>query len=154
MIGFNFSFVSKRIKNSKESLIQKSSFDWISETLTEDTEWNLPATAYPVFVVKLRANIVGQQLPTLFDVTCCLRLQTPLHVVAQSLKPVKRLTPCKRTQHSLRPTTANKVGRCCVRLHVALHVNRFFFLWFEFLLEELNFLGFIFREDFYSRGLL
>ena len=81
MIGFNISFVSKRIKNSKESLIQKSSFDWISETLTEDTEWNLPAKAYPVFVVKLRANgrnIVGQQLPTLFDVTCCLRLHTLL----------------------------------------------------------------------------
>ena len=27
-------------------------------------------------------NIVGQQLPTLLDVTCCVRLHTPLHVVA------------------------------------------------------------------------
>ena len=34
-------------------------------------------------------NIVGQQLSTLLDVTCCVRLHTLLHVVAQSLKPVK-----------------------------------------------------------------
>ena len=34
-------------------------------------------------------NIVGQQLPTLLDVTCCVRLHTLLDVVAQSLKPVK-----------------------------------------------------------------
>ena len=36
-------------------------------------------------------NIVGQQLPTLLDVKCCVRLHTLLHVVAQSLKPVKLL---------------------------------------------------------------
>ena len=43
-------------------------------------------------ILKPRANgrnIVGQQLPTLLDVTCCVRLHTLLHVVAQSLKPVK-----------------------------------------------------------------
>ena len=34
-------------------------------------------------------NIVGQQLSTLLDVTCCVRLHTLLHVVAQSLKLVK-----------------------------------------------------------------
>ena len=34
-------------------------------------------------------NIVGQQLPTLLDVTCCCML---LGVVAQSLKPVKVLS--------------------------------------------------------------
>ena len=36
--------------------------------------------------VKPRANgrnIVGQQLPTLSDVTCCVRLHTLLHVVAK-----------------------------------------------------------------------
>ena len=37
MIGFNFSFVSKRIKNSKESLIQKSSCDWVSEKILNGT---------------------------------------------------------------------------------------------------------------------
>ena len=36
-------------------------------------------------------NFVGQQLPTLLNVKCCVRLRTLLHVVAQSsLKPVKR----------------------------------------------------------------
>ena len=36
-------------------------------------------------------NFVGQQLPLLLNVKCCVRLRTPLHVVAQSsLKPVKR----------------------------------------------------------------
>ena len=42
--------------------------------------------------IKPRANrrkIVGQQLPTLLDVTCCDRLHTLLHVVARSLKAVK-----------------------------------------------------------------
>ena len=36
----------------------------------------------PIF--RLRANerkIVDQQLPTLLDVTCCVHLHTPLHVV-------------------------------------------------------------------------
>ena len=35
-------------------------------------------------ILKPRANgrnIVGQQLPTLLDVTCCVRLHTLLHVV-------------------------------------------------------------------------
>ena len=36
-------------------------------------------------------NFVAQQLPLLLNVKCCVRLHTPLHVVAQSsLKPVKR----------------------------------------------------------------
>ena len=49
--------------------------------------------------VKPRANgcnIVGQQLPTLLDVTCCVRFAHPvaccwmlLRVVAQSFKPIK-----------------------------------------------------------------
>ena len=47
--------------------------------------------------VKPRAkghNFPGQQLPTLLDDTCCIRLYTLLHVVAraQSLKPVKLLS--------------------------------------------------------------
>ena len=43
-------------------------------------------------------NIVNQQLRTLLDVTCCVRLHSLLHVVAQKLKPVKLLATCKRTQ--------------------------------------------------------
>ena len=56
-------------------------------------------------LLRLRANgrnIVGQQLLTLLDVTCCVCC-TPscmlLRVVGQSLKPVILLAPCKRTQH-------------------------------------------------------
>ena len=59
-------------------------------------------------ILKPRANgrnIVGEQLPTLLDVTCYVRLINLLHVVflllevdAQSLKPVKLLATCKRTQ--------------------------------------------------------
>ena len=52
--------------------------------------------------LKLRANrrnIVGQQLPPLLDVTCCVRLHTLLRVFVQSLKQVKLLAPCKRAQH-------------------------------------------------------
>ena len=41
-------------------------------------------------------NIVGQQLPALLDVPCCVRLPT---LFAQSLKLVNLLAPCKRTQH-------------------------------------------------------
>ena len=58
--------------------------------------------------LNLRANgrnIVGQQLPALLDVACCVRLQTLLHVVAcccellrKVLKLVKPLAACKRTQ--------------------------------------------------------
>ena len=51
-------------------------------------------------------------------VACCWMF---LRVVAQSLKPVKRLAPCKRTQHCW-PTTPNIVGSCCARLHVALNL--------------------------------
>ena len=67
---------------------------------------------FQIVNIKLRANgriIFDQQLPTLFGVTCWVRLQTLLHVVAQSLKPVKFLAPCKRTQHC-RPTIPNVVG--------------------------------------------
>ena len=40
-------------------------------------------------------NIVGQQFPTLLDVTCCVCVHALLHVVgvvAQNLKPVKLLS--------------------------------------------------------------
>ena len=49
-------------------------------------------------------NIFGQQLPTMLDVTCCVRLRccVLLGVFAQRLKPVKfSLAMCKRTQQLL-----------------------------------------------------
>ena len=46
-------------------------------------------------------NIVGQQLPTLLEVTCCIHLNTLLHAVGscvQSLTLVKFLVTWKRIQ--------------------------------------------------------
>ena len=46
-------------------------------------------------------NIVGQQLPTLLDVTCCFRLRTLLHVVAcccAKFETSQTLAMCKPTQ--------------------------------------------------------
>ena len=65
-------------------------------------------------------NIVGHQLPTLLDVTCCVRLHTPsvacccvlLWVVAHSLKPVKRLTSYVQTD----ATIPNIAGQQCWEL--------------------------------------
>ena len=51
----------------------------------------------------LRANgrkIVDQQLPTLLDVTCCVRLHTPLHVVACCCAKFE-------TSQTFQPTTPN-----------------------------------------------
>ena len=73
-------------------------------------------------------NIVGQQLPTLLDVTCCVRLYTCcmlLRVVAQSLKLVKLLATHKLTQQL--QTMLGVVGQqCCIRLHTALCANWLF----------------------------
>ena len=58
-----------------------------------DSDKTRPSFLSPAFTsAKPHANgrnIVGQQLPTLLDVKCCVRLHTLLHVVAQNLKPVK-----------------------------------------------------------------
>ena len=64
------------------------------------------------------SNIVGCYMlcPFAHPVACCCVL---LGVVAQSLKPVKLLATCNRTQQ-LRTLLANNVGSCCVRLHAAL----------------------------------
>ena len=61
-------------------------------------------------------NIVGQQLPTLSYVTCCVRL-------LKVRKPVKLLATCKRTQQL--PTMLEVVDlQWCVRLHRALLIAR------------------------------
>ena len=83
--------------------------------------------------------------PTTPNIVECYMLRPFAHPVSQSLKPVKILATCKRTQQLptlfgqqccelLRPFAhycqhgrnnsqhcwANNVGSCCVRLHVAL----------------------------------
>ena len=61
-------------------------------------------------------NIVGQQLPTLLDVTCCVRLHTLLHVVAQSLKPVKLFSQQLPTFLLFRDRRS-VAQQCWIRLH-------------------------------------
>ena len=56
----------------------------------------------------------------------CMEPQRCWHLLAlvmYSLKPVKLLGPCKRTQHCW-PTTRNNVVNCCVRLHGPLSYCR------------------------------
>ena len=61
-------------------------------------------------------NTVGQQLPTLLDVTCCVPLCTLLHVVAQSLKPVKLLRKQLPTFLLFR-IRRSVAQQCWIRLH-------------------------------------
>ena len=46
---------------------------------------------------KLVHKALCKRNATLLDVTCCVCLHTLLLVVAQNLKPVKRLATCERT---------------------------------------------------------
>ena len=73
---------------------------------------------------RLRANgrnIVDQQLPTLLDVTCCVRLHILLHVVAQSLKPVKRFSQQLPTFLLFRDRRS-VTQQCWIRLHSSSNI--------------------------------
>ena len=62
-------------------------------------------------------NIVGQQLPALLDVACCVRLHTLLlRVVAQSLKPVKLFSQQLPT-FLLFCDRRSVAQQCWIRLH-------------------------------------
>ena len=61
--------------------------------------------------------------PFAHPVACCWMW---LRVVAQSLKPVKLLAPCKWMQHCWL-TIPNIVGSCCACLHIALECYFLFF---------------------------
>ena len=65
-------------------------------------------------------NIVGQQLPTLLDVTCCVRLHTLLHV-AQSLKPVK-LFRQQLTTFLFFGDCRSVAQQCWIRLHSSSNI--------------------------------
>ena len=71
-------------------------------------------TSLPTRTQRLPTIIVGQQLPILLGVTCCVLLHTLLHVVAQSLKRVKLLSSCKRVQQL--PSMLGVAGQQCVVL--------------------------------------
>ena len=76
------------------------------------------------YALKPRANgrnIVGQQHPTLLDVTCCVRLHTLLHVVAKSLKPVKLFSQQLPTFLLFRDRRS-VAQQCWIRLHTSSSV--------------------------------
>ena len=69
--------MSMRGPNNVERAVQTDPTLLLSAITEQKKCWEL-------LVVRLRANgrnIVDQQLPTLLDVTCCLRLHTLLHFV-------------------------------------------------------------------------
>ena len=68
-------------------------------------------------------NIVGQQLPTLLDVTCYGRLHTLLDVVAQSLKPVKLFSQLLPTFLLFRDRRS-VAQQCWIRLHSSSNICR------------------------------
>ena len=80
-------------------------------------------------LVKPRANgrnIVGQQVPTMLDMTYCVCLHSALHVLACSWELLRKVwnrsnvylhaNGRSNSQHCW----PNNGGSCCVRLHVAL----------------------------------
>ena len=66
-------------------------------------------------------NIVGQQLPTLLDVTFCVRLHTLLRVVAQSLKQVKLFSQQLPTFLLFRDRRS-VAQQCWIRLHSSSNI--------------------------------
>ena len=94
----------------------------------------------PKMDVKPRANgpnIVGQQLLTLLDVTCCVRLHTLLHVVtllrvvAQSLKPVKLFS--QQLPFLLLRDRRSIAQQCWIRLHSSSNIvgaKHAYYAWF------------------------
>ena len=60
---------------------------------------------------------------TLLDVTCCVRLHTLLHVVAQSLKPVKLFSQQLPTFLLFRDRQRNNVGSVCTALPTLLGLH-------------------------------
>ena len=80
------------------SLLSRILFEVVSASSTECADYC--ASVWMERYVRApckRTRNVGHQLPTLLHVTCYGRLHTLLHVVAQSLKTVKRLATCKGT---------------------------------------------------------
>ena len=77
-------------------------------------------------MVKPRANgrsNVGQQLPTPLelDVVCCVRLHTPLHVVACCRELLHSFAHHgQHERNNSRHYWPNNIGSCCDRLQVAL----------------------------------
>ena len=77
-------------------------------------------------------HIVDQQLPTLLDVTCCVRLYALLDVVAQSLKPVKLFSQ-QLLIFLLFPDRRSVAQQCWICLHSSSNIagaTRAHYAWF------------------------
>ena len=89
--------------------------------------WNITFLSTLNFLLKTirlranRRNIGVQQLPALLDVTCCVRLHTLLHVVAQSLKPVKLFSQQFPTFLLFRDRRS-VAQQCWIRLHSSSNI--------------------------------
>ena len=101
------------------SILKRKKICFCSETEPRNRPNHFEESLWEGKLVKPRANgrnIVGQQLPTLLDVTCCVRLHTLLHVVAQSLKPVKLFSQQLPTFFVFRDRWSVS-QQCWIRLH-------------------------------------
>ena len=141
MIGFNFSFVSKRIKNSKESLIQKSSCDWVSEKILNGTYQPKHIPFLLFSYVQTDATLLAnnsQHCFLLHVVGCsCAKFET-----GQTFSPVQTDTTFGR------PTTANKEPWEMLRPFARSMVIVFFFFFdLNFYLRK-NFLCLNFARSF------
>ena len=111
------------------ALIPQSSFCWVTSWVTKHTLFS--QLIMPTYIILFNKhctnghNSVGQQLPTLWDVKCYVRLHTLLHVVAccwglNLVKLFETATPntenfffCSKAQH-------NNVGSICIALPTLL----------------------------------
>ena len=101
-----------------------------SFTLSSYVQCALQPFAICTSTIKLGANgrnIVGQQLPTLLNVTCCIRLHTLLHVVGCCSVLLKKVKPVKLFSQQL-PTfllfrdRRSVAQQCWIRLHSSANI--------------------------------
>ena len=93
----------------------------IGQSRDHHTDWK---TAIYLLPHANRRNIVGQQLPTLLDATCCVRLHTLLHVVPccwELLHPFAH--HCQHGRNNSQRRWTNNVGSYCARLHTTANTD-------------------------------
>ena len=101
-------FDSSRLKQAK----------WCSMASTADKKDTFSSQIKPRPIGR---NFAGHQLPTFLDVRCLVRLHTPLHVVAKSLKPVRLFS--QQLPTFLLFCAPRGVGqRCWIRLHSSFNI--------------------------------
>ena len=94
---------------------------WAISKLRLLVSWNYSVMPESLKPCANGRNIVGQQLPTLLDATCYVRLHTLLDVVAQSLKPVKLFSQLLPTFLLFRDRRS-VAQQCWIRLHSSSNI--------------------------------